>query len=142
MKRPGANRATSASFSPGGDDVGKSFFSGAMGKAPTWEIDNDNVKRYHWVVIQSFRDKDTERLFNRQPVRKLGSNVQRTALRKLRQLDAAVSLEDLRVPPGNRLERLHGDRSGQHSIRVNDQWRICFQWIGGDAHDVEIVDYH
>jgi len=93
-------------------------------------------------VIQSFRDKDTERLFNRQPVRKLGSNVQRAALRKLRQLDAAVSLEDLRVPPGNRLERLHGDRSGQHSIRINDQWRICFRWIGGDAHDVEIVDYH
>ena len=93
-------------------------------------------------MIQSFRDKDTERLFNRQPVRKLGSNVQRAALRKLRQLDAAVSLEDLRVPPGNRLERLHGDRSGQHSIRINDQWRICFRWIGGDAHDVEIVDYH
>jgi proteic killer suppression protein len=94
------------------------------------------------LVIQSFRDKDTERLFNRQAVRKLGSNVQRAALRKLRQLDAAVSLEDLRVPPGNRLERLHGDRSGQHSIRINNQWRICFRWIGGDAHDVEIVDYH
>ena len=64
------------------------------------------------------------------------------ALRKLRMLDAAVGLEDLRVPPGNRLERLHGDRAGQHSIRVNDRWRICFHWRNGDAYDVEIVDYH
>ncbi len=63
-------------------------------------------------------------------------------LRKLRMLDAAVKLDDLRVPPGNRLERLHGDRSGQHSIRINDQWRICFRWQRGDAWDVEIVDYH
>ncbi len=64
------------------------------------------------------------------------------ALRKLRMLDAAVKLDDLRVPPGNHLERLRGDRSGQHSIRINDQWRICFRWWGGDAYDVEIVDYH
>ena len=92
-------------------------------------------------MIQSFRDKDTKRLFGRQPIRKLGSDVERTALRK-RQLDAAVSLEDLRIPPGNRLERLQGNRSGQHSIRINEKWRICFRWIGGDAHDVEIVDYH
>ena len=63
-------------------------------------------------------------------------------MRKLRMLDAAVKLDDLRVPPGNRLERLHGDRSGQHSIRINDQWRICFRWQHGDAWDVEIVDYH
>ena len=68
--------------------------------------------------------------------------MQRVALRKLRMLDAAQSLDDLRVPPGNRLERLRGDRSGQHSIRINDQWGICFRWRGGDAHDVEIVDYH
>jgi toxin HigB-1 len=93
-------------------------------------------------VIRSFRDRDAERLFNRHPVRKLGADVQRTALRKLRQLDAAMTLDDLRVPPGNRLERLHGDRHDQHSIRINDQWRICFRWVGGDAHDVEIVDYH
>jgi proteic killer suppression protein len=93
-------------------------------------------------VIRSFRDKDTARLFARQPVRKLGTDVQRTALRKLRQLDAAVSLEDLRVPPGNRLERLRADRAGQHSIRINDQWRLCFSWEGGDAFEVEIVDYH
>ena len=68
--------------------------------------------------------------------------MQRIALRKLRQLDAAVTLEDLRVPPGNRLERLRGDRAGEWSIRVNDQWRICFRWTGGDAYDVQIVDYH
>lgn len=64
------------------------------------------------------------------------------ALRKLRMLEAAASLTDLRVPPGNRLERLRGDRSGQYSIRINDQWRICFRWREGDAHDVEIADYH
>ena len=93
-------------------------------------------------MIRSFGDRDTRRLFARQPVRKLGPTLQRVALRKLRQLDAAVSLEDLRVPPGNRLEKLGRDRAGQHSIRINDQWRVCFRWVGGDAHDVEIVDYH
>ena len=92
-------------------------------------------------MIKSYRDKDTDRLFQRQPVRKLGTGVQRVALRKLRMLDAAMSLSDLRVPPGNRLERLRGDRAGQHSIRINDQWRICFRWHEGDAYDVEIVDY-
>jgi len=93
-------------------------------------------------VIRSFHDRDTQRLFDRQPVRKLGAALQRVALRKLRQLDAAVTLEDLRVPPGNRLEKLSRDRAGQHSVRINDQWRVCFRWVGGDAHDVEIVDYH
>jgi proteic killer suppression protein len=68
--------------------------------------------------------------------------VQKVALRKLRMVDAASGLDDLRVPPGNRLERLKGDRSGQHSVRINDRWRICFRWHGGDAHDVEIVDHH
>jgi proteic killer suppression protein len=93
-------------------------------------------------VIRSFRDRDAERLFERQRIKRLGPEVQRVALRKLRMLDAAVGLEDLRVPPGNRLERLRGDRAGQHSIRVNDRWRICFRWRNGDAYDVEIVDYH
>ena len=93
-------------------------------------------------MIKSFRDRDTERLFQRNPVRKSGTDVQRSALRKLRMLDAATVLEDLRVPPGNRLERLKGDREGQHSIRINRQWRICFRWRSGDAYDVEIVDYH
>jgi len=93
-------------------------------------------------VIQSFRGRNTQRLFDRQPIRKLGADVRRVALRKLRQLDAAVTLDDLRVPPCNRLEKLSRDRAGQHSIRINDQWRVCFRWVGGDAHDVEIVDYH
>jgi proteic killer suppression protein len=93
-------------------------------------------------VIRSFGDRDTARLFDRQPVRKLGVDLQRVALRKLRQLDAAVSLNDLRVPPGNRLEALKGDPAGQDSIRINDQWRICFRWTGTDAHGVEIADYH
>ncbi len=93
-------------------------------------------------MIRSFADRDTERLFQRQPVRRLGADLQRVALRKLRQLDAAVSLEDLKVPPGNRLEKLHGDRAGQLSIRINDQWRICFRWSANEAHDVAIVDYH
>lgn len=93
-------------------------------------------------MIKGFRDKDTDRLFQRQAVRKLGTGVQRVALRKLRMLDAAMRLSDVRVPPGNRLERLRGNRAGQHSIRINDQWRICFRWHEGDAYDVEIVDYH
>lgn len=93
-------------------------------------------------MINSFRERDAERLFERRPIRKLGTGVQRMALRKLRILDAAMSLDDLRVPSGNRLERLRGSRAGQHSIRINAQWRIFFRWDEGDAHDVEIVDYH
>ncbi|MFC1661247.1 type II toxin-antitoxin system RelE/ParE family toxin [Gemmatimonadota bacterium] len=93
-------------------------------------------------MIKSFRDRDTERLYRRESVRKFGAGVQRVALRKLRMLDAATILEDLRVPPGNRLEKLKSDREGQHSIRVNQQWRVCFRWRSGDAFDVEIVDYH
>ncbi len=93
-------------------------------------------------MIRSFRDKDTARLFDREPVKKWGPDIQRAGLRKLRILDAATTLEDLRSPPGNRLEKLAGDRGGQWSIRVNDQWRVCFEWRGNDAHEVEIVDYH
>jgi len=93
-------------------------------------------------VIRSFRNKDTERLFNREPVKKWGPDVQRAGLRKLRMLDAATALEDLKSPPGNRLEKLAGGRAGQWSIRVNDQWRVCFAWRGTDAHNVEMVDYH
>ena len=93
-------------------------------------------------MIRSFHDRDTERLARRELVRRWGSDVRRLALRKLRMLDAAVSLDDLRVPPGNRLERLRGDRAGQWSIRVNDQWRLCFEWRESDAYDVELVDYH
>jgi proteic killer suppression protein len=93
-------------------------------------------------VIQSFADPDTRTLFEREGSRRLPSDIQRIALRKLRQLDAAVALQDLRAPPGNRLELLKGDRAGQHSIRINDRWRICFRWRDGNAFDVEIVDYH
>ena len=93
-------------------------------------------------MIKSFRDRDTGRLFQSHPIKKLGTDVQRSALRKLRMLDAATVLQDLRVPPGKRLERLKGDREGQHSIPINRQWRICFRWTRGIASDVEIVDYH
>ncbi|GFP28458.1 type II toxin-antitoxin system RelE/ParE family toxin [Candidatus Hakubella thermalkaliphila] len=93
-------------------------------------------------MIRSFRDKATERVFNRERVRKFDLKLQRLAQRKLAILDAAETLDDLRVPPGNRLEKLSGDRKGQHSIRINDQWRICFRWLDGDAYDVEITDYH
>jgi proteic killer suppression protein len=93
-------------------------------------------------MIRSFRDKHTEGIFLRERSRKLPLDVQRIAQRKLVMLDAADSLQDLRVPPGDRLEKLSGDRDGQHSIRVNDQWRICFRWEEGHAHDVEVTDYH
>ena len=93
-------------------------------------------------MIRSFADADTKRVFERVRVAKWSLDVQRAALRKLLMLDAATALDDLRVPPGNRLERLKGDRAGQHSVRVNDQWRICFIWTDGAAAAVEIVDYH
>ena len=93
-------------------------------------------------MIRSFANRVTERLFQRERVRGLPPSLLRVALRKLVQLDAATVLDDLRVPRGNRLEKLRGDRAGQHSIRINDQWRICFRWRDGDAFDVEIVDYH
>lgn len=93
-------------------------------------------------MIRSFRDKNTEKVFRREGSRSLSSALQRQALRKLLILDAAENLHDLRVPPGNRLERLRGDRDGQHSIRINDQWRICFTWSDGGAEHVEIADYH
>ena len=101
-----------------------------------------NVSRYYRRVIASFRDADTERVFLRERAKKLPAGVQRRAHRKLLLLNAARSLADLKVPPGNRLEKLSGDRSGQHSIRVNQQWRICFRWDRGDARDVELTDYH
>jgi proteic killer suppression protein len=93
-------------------------------------------------MIKSFRTRETEWVFFRRRVPRFSSELQHTALRKLIVLDGVERLEDLRVPPGNRLEKLTGDREGQHSIRINEQWRICFRWSGGDAYDVEIVDYH
>ncbi len=92
-------------------------------------------------MIKSFRDDDTERLFARERCRRFQA-IERVALRKLVMLDAATKLRDLVSPPGNRLESLHGNREGQHCIRINEQWRICFVWREGDAYDVEITDYH
>ena len=93
-------------------------------------------------VLQSFRDKDTERVWLRQRSRRLDQTTQRAALRKLLILDAADEIGDLRVPPGNRLEKLKGDRANSYSIRINDQWRICFRWTTAGPEDVEIADYH
>jgi proteic killer suppression protein len=93
-------------------------------------------------VIRSFRDADTEKVFKRQFVRQVPHDIQQRAFMRLNAIDAAVRLEDLRLPPSNQLEALKGDRKGQHSIRINDQWRICFVWRSGHAEQVEIVDYH
>ena len=93
-------------------------------------------------MIRSFRCEETARIFDRRRSRRLPHNIQQVALRKLRMLNRAVILNDLRVPPANRLEKLRGDRAGQFSIRINDRWRICFDWQDGDAYEVEIVDYH
>jgi proteic killer suppression protein len=93
-------------------------------------------------VIRGFADRQTQRVWEGVRSRRLPPDIQLGALRKLRLLDAAEQLDDLRLPPGNRLEALSGDRDGQHSIRINQQWRICFRWVDGYACDVEICDYH
>ena len=93
-------------------------------------------------MIESFASKETEKIFLGQVSKKLPLDIQRTARRKLIYLDDAEDLQDLRAPPGNKLEKLKGDREGQYSIRINDQWRICFEWVENKARNVEIVDYH
>ena len=93
-------------------------------------------------MIKSFKDKESEKVYSREGSAKLPQDIQQTALRKLRMLNNVKSLNDLKVPPANRLEKLKGNRQGQLSLRINDQWRICFKWQNGDAHEVEIVDYH
>ena len=93
-------------------------------------------------MIKSFKSKETARIFARLRSPRLPQDIQQVSYRKLRMLNNAVTLDDLRIPPANRLEKLSGDRSGQYSIRINDQWRICFEWIDGDVYNVEIVDYH
>ena len=98
--------------------------------------------RYYWSVIKSFRDKETEKVFQRQFSKRLPPYLHRFAWRKLVQIDASERLDDLRVPPGNRLEKLAGDLEGQYSICINAQWRICFEWRDRDAYAVEITDYH
>ncbi len=93
-------------------------------------------------MIRTFKDREAERIFGRERSPRLPQYIQPLALRKFRMLNRSTTLQDLRVPPANRLEKLYGDRAGQHSIRINNQWRICFRWREGDAYDVEIVDYH
>ncbi len=93
-------------------------------------------------MIKSIRDSETQKIFRRERSRRLPPEIQQSAYRKLRYLNNAKDLNDLRVAPSNRLEKLKGDRAGQYSIRINDRWRICFVWKGNDAYEVEIVDYH
>lgn len=93
-------------------------------------------------MIKNFKNAETQKIYQRQRSRKLPSDIQQVALRKLRMINNSFSINDLRVPPANRLEKLSGNRAGQWSIRINDQWRICFRWEGSDAIDVEITDYH
>jgi toxin HigB-1 len=93
-------------------------------------------------VIKTFKDAETEKVYQRERSRKLPPDIQQTALRKLRMINNSININDLRVPPANRLEKLSGNREGQYSIRINDQWRICFEWRGSDAFNVEITDYH
>jgi proteic killer suppression protein len=107
---------------------------------PGWT--EHNASRYALVVIRSFRDAASEQLWSRRHVKRFDPRIERVALRKLAMLDAAERLDDLRIPPGNRLEALTADRTGQHSIRINQQWRICFVWTAAGPEDVEIVDYH
>jgi len=105
-------------------------------------VDNTIVLHYYMYVINNFNDKETEKIWNGELSKKLPMEIQRTARRKLILIHSAVDLKDLRVPPGNRLHELKGDRVSFYSIRINDQWRICFRWNDGNAHDVEIMDYH
>ena len=105
-------------------------------------VDAWRVALYNKVVIKTFKDDLTQKIYQRQPSRKLPHELQQVALRKLRMINNATSINDLRVPPANRLEKLGGDRGGQWSIRINDQWRICFEWQKSDAYNIEIVDYH
>ena len=93
-------------------------------------------------MIRSFRDKETEKVFNLKRSKKLPDNIQQKALRKLRMLNRSITIQDLKVPPGNRLKKLKGERKDEWSIRINQQWRICFEWHDDDAYNVEIVDYH
>ena len=93
-------------------------------------------------MIRSFKDAEAAKIYARQRSKKLPTDVQQLALRKMRMLNNAINLNDLRIPPANRLEKLSGSRAGQHSIRINDQWRVCFKFVKGDAYDVAIVDYH
>jgi proteic killer suppression protein len=119
--------------------------AGGMGAGATvvWGLTSSNARRYYaCIMIRNFLDREAERIFEREFSRRLPPDIQRRARIKLEILDAAEDLFDLQIPPSNRLEKLTGDRADQYSIRVNQQWRICFRWRNGDVYDVEIVDYH
>jgi toxin HigB-1 len=105
-------------------------------------LDVERITLYNLVMIRSFRDDEMEKIFNGQQSKKLPYEIHRTAYRKLRMLNQARTLQDLSVFPGNRLEKLRGDRFDQYSIRINERWRICFKWLESNAYQVEIVDYH
>ncbi len=109
---------------------------------PLVSLDDIIILCYHYLVIESFANSETEKIFRGIVSRKLPPDIQKTARRKLLYLHDAEDLRDLLAPPGNRLEKLRGDRQGRYSIRINDQWRICFAWQQGHAREVEIVDYH
>lgn len=136
MRRPLQRQCT------GNDSSGVGHACTRLDHFPIITLVVNNVFRYYWEVIQSFADDDTRRVFNRERVARFGLDLQRSAQRKLALLAAASNLNDLRAPPGNRLEKLAGDRVGQHSIRINQQWRICFTWTDAGPSNVEIVDYH
>lgn len=105
-------------------------------------LDNNIAVRYYLIVIESFASKETEKIFLGQVSKKLPTDIQRTARRKLLYLDDAENLQDIQAVPGNKFEKLKGNRVGQYSIRINDQWRLCFEWAKNKATNVEIVDYH
>ena len=113
-----------------------------MGHIPIITLDIINEIRYYNSMIQTFKCKETERIFHREFSKKLPQEIQRRAMKKLWMIDAAPDINSLRVPPSNNLEALKINREGQYSIRINIQWRICFIWQDGNAYDVEIVDYH
>lgn len=115
-----------------------------MGEEKEITLDVINEIRYYlWCsMIKSFSDAETKKIFHRIFSRKLPTNIQRVALRKLLMIHAAIHIEDLKIPPANRLEKLQDNRKNQYSIRINKQWRICFVWHDGDAHDVQVTDYH
>jgi proteic killer suppression protein len=110
--------------------------------APPSPLDTRHVTDYDWAVIKTFADRETHELYSTGKSKRLPPDIVKRALRKLEYIDLATRLDDLKVPPGNRLHELKQDRAGQHSIFINDQWRICFRFVNGDAYDVEVVDYH
>ena len=142
MERPASRRPIPAG---GGRESVAAVLCALHQSGDSWHL--HNARRYERAallseVIHSFADRKTERLFRRKPVRRFPADLRRVMLRKLVLVDAAERLDDLRVPPGNRLEKLKGSRSGEHSIRINVQWRICFRWHEGGAYAVAVVEYH